>query len=147
MLRRTGRRSGVDPKSWLSGGAAPDVGALLAYRRGDDAHAHELAEDHAPEAETEHGLERRSYHDHGDEHVRDGGVAERERGDHTDEEDDHIEHRQPEAWSEDVYCDSVEHKPLAYLDVNGSPRHQRRKPIVFIPRAIAKMTPFVEAAT
>ncbi len=50
--------------------AAPDVVAPLAHLVGDDAPAHEHAEDDAAEADREHRLERRRDHDRAEQHVR-----------------------------------------------------------------------------
>jgi hypothetical protein len=50
--------------------AAPDVVAPLAHLVGDDAPAHERAEDDASEADREHRLERRGDDDRAEQHVR-----------------------------------------------------------------------------
>ena len=50
--------------------AAPDVVAPLAHLLGDDAPAHEHAEDDASEADREHGFERRRDDDRAEQHVR-----------------------------------------------------------------------------
>jgi hypothetical protein len=50
--------------------AAPDVVAPVAHLVGDDAPAHEYAEDDASEADREHRLERRGDDDRTEQHVR-----------------------------------------------------------------------------
>jgi len=54
-----------------------------------------------------------------------GHHRERERGDCTDDEDDHVERRQSKAWSEGMLFISVGHESLVDRDAYGSPRHQR----------------------
>jgi hypothetical protein len=49
----------------------PDVVAPLAHLVGDHAQAHEHAEDGAPDAQREHGFERRRHDDRAEQHVRD----------------------------------------------------------------------------
>jgi hypothetical protein len=49
----------------------PDVVAPLANLVGDHAQAHEHAEDGAPDAQREHGFERRRHDDRSEQHVRD----------------------------------------------------------------------------
>jgi len=50
--------------------ASPDVVAPLAHLVRDDAQAHQHAEDRAPDAEREHGLERGRHDDRAEQHVR-----------------------------------------------------------------------------
>ena len=77
-------------------------------------HAHDIAEQ-----------EEMSEHEADHESPPPDCCRERERGRHTDDEDDHVEHRQPEPWSEGVLCIAVEHRSLVRRNVYGSPRHQR----------------------